>query len=101
MPNPGRRYREQRPFDSWIQIRSVAERLGPLFGPMVVFAAATGLRPSELFALEQATSIVPPCYPDPMGVCERAGDTDQDAAEQIDRRPLLTILLAAPPFEQR
>jgi len=53
VPNPGRRYREQRPFDSWIQIRSVAERLGPLFGPMVVFAAATGLRPSELFALEQ------------------------------------------------
>src|SRR5437773_7172810 len=24
-----------------------------MFGPMVVFAAATGLRPSELFALEQ------------------------------------------------
>jgi len=52
VPNPGRRCREQRPFDSWAQIRSVAERLGPLFGPMVVFAAATGLRPSELFALE-------------------------------------------------
>jgi integrase len=31
----------------------VAERLAPMFGPMVVFAAATGLRPSELFALEQ------------------------------------------------
>src|SRR5207302_4761246 len=52
VPNPGRRCREQRPFDSWAQIRSVAERLG-MFGPMVVFAAATGLRPSELFALEQ------------------------------------------------
>ena len=52
VPNPGRRCREQRPFDSWAQIRSVAERLGPMFGPMVVFAAATGLRPSELFALE-------------------------------------------------
>jgi integrase len=51
VPNPGRRCREQRPFDSWAQIRSVAERLGT-FGPMVVFAAATGLRPSELFALE-------------------------------------------------
>ena len=35
------------------QIRSVAERLGQSLGPMVVFAAATGLRPSELFALEQ------------------------------------------------
>jgi integrase len=54
VPNPGRRCREQRPFDSWAQIRSVAERLGPAFGPMVVFAAATGLRPSELFALEHA-----------------------------------------------
>ncbi len=53
VPNPGRRCREQRPFDSWVQIRSLAERLGPSFGPMVVFAAATGLRPSELFALEQ------------------------------------------------
>ena len=49
VPNPRRRCREQRPFDSWAQVRSVAERLGP----MVVFAAATGLRPSELFALEQ------------------------------------------------
>ena len=53
VPTPGRRCREQRPFESWAQIRSVAERLGPRFGPMVVFAAATGLRPSELFALEQ------------------------------------------------
>jgi integrase len=52
VPNPGRRCREQRPFDSWEQIRSLADRLGPSFGPMVVFAAATGLRPSELFALE-------------------------------------------------
>jgi len=52
VPNPGQRCREQLPFDSWAQIRSVAERLGPTFGPMVVFAAATGLRPSELFALE-------------------------------------------------
>ena len=31
----------------------VAAKLGPIYGPMVVFAAATGLRPSELFALEQ------------------------------------------------
>src|SRR5206468_7847323 len=53
VPNPARRCREQRPFESWEQVRSVAERLGPMFGPMVVFAAATGLRPSELFALEQ------------------------------------------------
>jgi integrase len=52
VPNPGRRCREQRPFESWTQIGSLAELLGPRFGPMVVFAAATGLRPSELFALE-------------------------------------------------
>jgi integrase len=52
VPNPGRRCREQRPFESWEQIRALADRLGPTYGPMVVFAAATGLRPSELFALE-------------------------------------------------
>jgi integrase len=52
VPNPGRRCREQRPFESWAQIGSVAELLGPRFGPMIMFAAATGLRPSELFALE-------------------------------------------------
>src|SRR5712691_3103788 len=53
VPNPVRRAKEKRPFDSWQQIDAVAERLGPVYGPMVVFAAATGLRPSELFALEQ------------------------------------------------
>jgi integrase len=52
VPNPGPRCREQRPFESWEQIRELADRLGPTFGPMVVLAAATGLRPSELFALE-------------------------------------------------
>jgi integrase len=52
VPNPGRRCREQRPFESWEQIRSVAAALRPTHGPMVLFAAATGLRPSELFALE-------------------------------------------------
>jgi integrase len=53
VPNPLRRYKEKRPFDSWQQIEDVAEQLGPVCGPMIVFAAATGLRPSELFALEQ------------------------------------------------
>lgn len=52
-PNPPRRYKEKRPFESWEQIEAVAERLDPVYGPMVVFAAATALRPSELFALEQ------------------------------------------------
>ncbi|MDP9306786.1 MAG: site-specific integrase [Actinomycetota bacterium] len=51
VPNPARRAKEKRPFESWEQIDAVAEQLGPLYGPMIVFAAATGLRPSELFAL--------------------------------------------------
>jgi len=53
VPNPVRRSKEKRPFESWEQIEAVADRLSPTYGPMVVFAAATGLRPSELFALEQ------------------------------------------------
>ena len=53
VPNPARRAKEKRPFDSWQQIEEVARRLGPVYGPMIVFAAATGLRPSELFALER------------------------------------------------
>jgi integrase len=52
VPNPVRRSKEKRPFESWQQIDAIAEHLGPVYGPMVVFAAATGLRPSELFALE-------------------------------------------------
>jgi integrase len=51
--NPSPRSQEKRPFDSWAEIDAVAEQLGPVYGPMVVFAAATGLRPGELFALEQ------------------------------------------------
>lgn len=51
--NAPRRPREKRPFDSWHEIEAVAAKLGPLHGPMIIFAAATGLRPSELFGLEQ------------------------------------------------
>src|SRR3989454_4166066 len=53
VPNPLRRYKEKQPFESWQQIEAVSERLGPVYGPMMVFAAATGLRSSDLFALEQ------------------------------------------------
>jgi integrase len=53
VPNPSRRYKEKRPFESWQQLETVAGRLGHVYGSMVVFAAATGLRPSELFALER------------------------------------------------
>ena len=52
MPNPQRRSKEKRPFESWQQLEAVAARLGAVYGSMVVFAPATGLRPSELFALE-------------------------------------------------
>ena len=51
--NPARRANEKRPFETWRQVEAVAARLGPVYGPMVIFAAATGLRPSELFGLEQ------------------------------------------------
>jgi integrase len=51
--NTPRRAREKRPFESWQQVETVAGRLGPVYGPMAVFAAATGLRPSELFGLER------------------------------------------------
>src|SRR5712691_7300294 len=51
--NPQRRPKEKRPFESWAQIEAVAARLGTVYGPMVIFGAATGLRPSELFGLEQ------------------------------------------------
>ena len=86
VPNPGRRCREQRPFESWEQIRSVTERLGPRFGPMVAFAVATGLRPSELFALEHRDmSTVPPLSPHPTRVCERTGQAPKGPAEQTPR----------------
>src|SRR6266581_1879290 len=43
--NPQRRYTEKRPFESWAQLDELAVRLGPRYGPPVLFAAATGLRP--------------------------------------------------------
>jgi integrase len=50
--NPQRRRTEKGPFESWSELEALAERLGPRFGPMVIFAAATGLRPGEWVALE-------------------------------------------------
>src|SRR6266508_668457 len=50
--NPRRQHPEKRPFESWAEVDALAEQLGPVYGPMIVFAAATGLRPGEWIALE-------------------------------------------------
>ena len=50
--NPQRRRTEKRPFESWEEIEAVAERLEPRLAAMVLFAAATGMRPGEWVALE-------------------------------------------------
>ena len=50
--NPSPRRREQRPFESWAELDDVAANLAPRYRPMVIFAAATGLRPAEWLALE-------------------------------------------------
>src|SRR6266540_3500626 len=50
--NPQRRRTEKRPFESWAQLDELATRLGSRYGPPVLFAAATGLRPGEWMALE-------------------------------------------------
>src|SRR5216117_4139127 len=56
--NPTRRRKEQHPFESWSELEALAEGIGPRYGPMILFAAATGLRPSEWVALEKRA--VPP-----------------------------------------
>jgi hypothetical protein len=48
--NPQRRRTEKRPFESWAQLDELAARLGSRYGPPVLFAAATGLRPGEWMA---------------------------------------------------
>jgi integrase len=50
--NPVRRRKEQRSFESWAELEALAASLGR-YGPMILFAAATGLRPAEWIALEK------------------------------------------------
>lgn len=50
--NPPPRRREQRPFESWADLDALAANLSPRYRPMILFAAATGLRPAEWLALE-------------------------------------------------
>ena len=51
--NPTPRRKEQRPFESWAELEAIAAALGPRYGSMIIFAAATGLRPAEWVALEK------------------------------------------------
>jgi hypothetical protein len=51
--NPTPRRKEQRPFEPWAELETVAAMLGRRYGPMIIFAAATGLRPAEWIALEK------------------------------------------------
>jgi integrase len=51
--NPVPWRKEQRPFESWSELDAVVASLAPRYRPMVIFAAATGLRPAEWVALEQ------------------------------------------------
>ncbi len=51
--NPVPRRKEQRPFESWMELEALAGTIGPRYGPMIIFAAATGLRPAEWIALEK------------------------------------------------
>jgi len=50
--NPSPRRREQRPFESWAELDALVAKLSARYRPMVIFAAATGLRPAEWLALE-------------------------------------------------
>jgi len=50
---PQRRSTEKQPFESWAELEALAAELGPRYGPLVLLAAATGLRPGEWIALEQ------------------------------------------------
>ena len=50
-PNPQPKAEEIHPFTQ-AEIDVVAEELGPKYGPAVVFASETGMRPSEWLAIE-------------------------------------------------
>jgi integrase len=49
--NPGHPRTEFTPFDTWDEVEGVAAELGP-FGPLVIFAVGTGVRPEEAFGAD-------------------------------------------------
>lgn len=49
---PGPAKRRIKPFVSWAQVILVASKAGKVYGPLIRFACATGLRPQEWAALE-------------------------------------------------
>ena len=51
--NSVRRRKEQRPFEAWAELEAIAAAIGQRYGPMILFAAATRLRPAEWIALEK------------------------------------------------
>jgi hypothetical protein len=48
--NPQRRRTEKSPFQSSEELEALADRLGPRLGPMVLFAATTGMPPGAALA---------------------------------------------------
>jgi integrase len=50
---PTPRRKDQRPFESWAELEALAAAIGRRYGPMIIFAAASGLRPAEWIALEK------------------------------------------------
>ena len=50
--NPAPRARSVEPFERWEDVEAVADEIGDQYAPAVLFAAATGMRPSEWIGLE-------------------------------------------------
>lgn len=93
--NPVPVRREQRPFESWQQLRLLATALGPRYGPMILFAAATGLRPGEWIARAPRHRPRRGCRPRAASLSQRAHQNTQDT-QQHPRRPPAGRCAASP-----
>jgi integrase len=51
VPNPMHARAEFDPFESWEEVRALADELGP-YGPLVIFCVGTGVRPEEAFGAD-------------------------------------------------